>query len=69
MTAFPDWLIVRLKKIACFDDKLANHHLETTGSYSCFDEPGSVRIARDILAEMESRAPTIPHVRNSEESA
>jgi hypothetical protein len=47
----PNWVIARLKKIASLDDKLANHHLETTGSYACFDEPGSVRIAREILAD------------------
>jgi len=48
-----DWLRERLTEIACLDDALANQRLETTGSYSCFDEPGSVRIAREILVELE----------------
>jgi len=53
----PRWVIDRLKRIASLDDKLANHHLETTGSYACFDEPGSVRIAREILAEAGALTP------------
>lgn len=47
----PRWVVERLKMIASLDDKMANHHLETTGSYACFDEPGSVRVAREILIE------------------
>lgn len=48
------WLIERLESVACLDDKLANMHLEKTGSYACFDEPGSVKIAREILKELKS---------------
>lgn len=48
-----EWLRSRLGKIAALDDKLANVHLKNTGSYSAFDEPGSVKIAREILAELE----------------
>lgn len=40
-----------LRMIACFDDVGANAHLERTGSYSRFDEPGSVQIARALLKE------------------
>lgn len=47
------WLIARLKKIACLDDKAANERLYLTGSYSAFDEPGSVKIAREILQELD----------------
>jgi hypothetical protein len=50
----PAWLIKRLNQIACLDDELANMHLKMTGSYACFDEPGSVRIAREILAEADA---------------
>ena len=38
-----------LTEIACYDDKPANEHLEETGSYSRFDEPGSVSRARAAL--------------------
>lgn len=38
-----------LIKIATFFDYDASHRLETTGSYSLFDEPGSVQIAREYL--------------------
>ena len=44
-----------LKKIACFDDMLANDRLATNGSYSGFDEPGSVEIARAALAATEDK--------------
>ena len=37
-----------LERIACWDDP-ANHRLELTGSYSDFDEPASVQIAREAL--------------------
>lgn len=46
------WLIDHLRQIAALDDELANDRLATTGSYSAFDEPGSVKIARKILAEL-----------------
>lgn len=42
-----------LRKIACFDDVAANERLAKTGSYGSFDEPNSVRIARDALKEQE----------------
>lgn len=38
-----------LKKIAAYDDHLAQKHLEETGSYGAFDEPGSVGMAREAL--------------------
>lgn len=38
-----------LREIACYDDKGANERLKATGSYSYFDEPGSVMIARKAL--------------------
>lgn len=47
-------LIAALQKIACFDDDGADRHLSATGSYSMFDEPGSVKIARDALAASPS---------------
>jgi hypothetical protein len=40
-----------LRKIACFDDKQGNEHLENTGSYGAFDEPYAVEIARKVLGE------------------
>jgi hypothetical protein len=46
------WLIDHLRQIAALDDKLANDRLAATGSYSGFDEPGSVKIAREILSEL-----------------
>lgn len=38
-----------LKKIAAYDDEGANQHLERTGSYGRFDEPGAVQVARAAL--------------------
>lgn len=38
-----------LEKIAAFDDQFASARLERTGSYSLFDEPGSVAAARAAL--------------------
>lgn len=38
-----------LIEIASFDDEVANRNLGETGSYSSFDEPGSVQIARAAL--------------------
>ena len=42
-----------LIKIAAFDDTIASEFLDRTGSYSCFDEPGSVKIARAAIANAE----------------
>lgn len=39
-----------LGEIACFDDKPANAHLATYGTFGGFDEPGSVEIARAALS-------------------
>lgn len=39
-----------LTRIACFDDIEANITLEKRGSYSSFDEPDAVYIARTALA-------------------
>lgn len=38
-----------LRKIAAYNDHLAQKHFEETGSYGAFDEPGSVGIAREAL--------------------
>lgn len=38
-----------LREIAAYSDKLANETLKATGSYSGFDEPASVKIARAAL--------------------
>lgn len=43
-------LEMTLTKIAAFSDSAASERLKTTGSYSSFDEPGSVQIARHALA-------------------
>lgn len=45
-----------LVQIASFDDKVANDYLAETGYFSCFDEPGSVEIARKALSD-SSKAP------------
>ena len=45
-----------LTKIATFDDKGANYHLEHTGSFAQFDEPGSVQIAREALSTLSPAA-------------
>jgi len=45
-----------LLKIARFDDESAHRSLTRTGSYSEFDEPYSVEIARKALAESEAKA-------------
>lgn len=42
-------MVDKLIKIGAFNDSLASARLRSTGSYSSFDEPGSVSIARDIL--------------------
>jgi hypothetical protein len=39
-----------LEKIAAFDDRHAQKRLDETGSWSGFDEPGSVQIARAALS-------------------
>jgi hypothetical protein len=46
-----DRLQAALTRIAAFDDPLASNHLEAHGSYGAFDESGSVRVAREALAE------------------
>ena len=38
-----------LNQIAAWDDDLANQRLKLFGTYSSFDEPGSVQIARHAL--------------------
>ena len=38
-----------LEQIASYDDVSACAHLRMTGSYGGFDEPGSVKIAREAL--------------------
>lgn len=40
-----------LNRIACWGDKPANDLLGKVGSYGRFDEPASVKIAREALAE------------------
>lgn len=47
-----------LMRIASFDDKLACEVLTKTGSYSAFDEPGSVEIARSALKISETHSGT-----------
>lgn len=42
-----------LRKIGAYGDKAADIHLKKTSSYSHFDEPSSVQIARETLAEPE----------------
>lgn len=44
-----DRLIFALHKIAAYDDVGASARLERIGSYSAFDEPYSVQIARETL--------------------
>ena len=46
-------LMDALIKIAAFTDTSASEFLGRTGSYSCFDEPGSVKIARAAIANAE----------------
>jgi len=48
-----DRLKEALDAIACKDDEGANRHLELHGTYSLFDEPGSVQIARTALSTPE----------------
>ncbi len=51
-----DALVSALREIAAFDDEGANARLVKTGSYSSFDEPGSVQIARAALALAEMKS-------------
>lgn len=51
---FYNELVEALEQIAAFDDEGANKHLEATGSYSSFDEPSSVRIARSMLSRIKA---------------
>ncbi len=46
-------MLEALTKVAAFDDKAASDLADITGSYSAFDEPGSVKIARDTLAKIK----------------
>jgi hypothetical protein len=50
-----DEAVSALKQIAAFNDEGASKHLEQTGSYSSFDEPGSVEIARKALASVKGK--------------
>ncbi len=49
-----------LTKIAAFDDVRANERLAQTGSYSSFDEPGSVAMAREALADFTQSEDNAP---------
>lgn len=46
-------LLEALEEIAAFNDRAANAYLKQTGSYSLFDEPGSVQIARAAIAKAQ----------------
>lgn len=50
LAAAPD-LYAALNQIAAYNDVGASAHLESTGSYSAFDEPGAAQIARSALAQ------------------
>lgn len=41
-----------LKEMACLDDEMANVQAMAHGSFSAFDEPNSVRFARETLRKM-----------------
>lgn len=57
-----DAMLNALIKIAAFDDVGASVRLSQTGSYSRFDEQGSVRVARETLAAIEwKRKPNHEH--------
>jgi len=45
-------MLEALVKIAAFNDTQATEQLRENGSYSLFDEPHSVEIARDALEFM-----------------
>ena len=49
---FIDSAVDALKKIAQFGDEGAEQRLKERGLYSSFDEPVSVRMARETLANM-----------------
>ncbi len=49
-------LLAALTKIASFDDVIGNHALDTRGSYARFDDPTSVRTAREAIAAWNRRA-------------
>jgi len=44
-------LFEALEQIACEGDDGANEHLKKYGSYSAFDEPHAVRLARETIKE------------------
>lgn len=46
--------IKALTSMASFNDEHASMHFKHTGSYSGFDEPGSVEEAREALADIEA---------------
>lgn len=46
-------LLATLQKLAAFDDAGGNMVLRKQGDYSGFDEPGAVRLARELLATIE----------------
>ena len=48
-----DSTVLALEAIASLHDKDASKHLEETGEYFLFDEPDSVRTARETLAEIQ----------------
>ena len=49
-------LVEALDRIATWGDTKASMHLEETGSYSWFDEPGSVQMARAALAPFKGES-------------
>ena len=49
--AAPD-LLAALMQIAAWDDSIANAILVRTDSYSAFDEPSAVKIAREALSSV-----------------
>lgn len=48
-----DIAIAALADIACFQDAGAQERFNKTGSYSSFDEPNSVEIARIAIVKIE----------------
>ena len=49
-------LVQALNMIAAWTDTRAEMRLEATGSYSAFDEPASVQIARTALASFKGES-------------
>lgn len=46
-------LLATLQKLAAFDDAGGNMVLRKQSDYSGFDEPGAVRLARELIATIE----------------